>query len=73
MSRIDELEAEALALVASERARLARVLLQSLDEPSDAEIEAEWVAVAERRLADIHGGSATTIPAEQVLQEAREP
>jgi putative addiction module component (TIGR02574 family) len=69
---LDRLEAEVLELPASERARLAQRLLESLDdeEPDDpAEVAQAWEAEIARRLAELDAGATVLIPAEQVLAE----
>lgn len=63
-----ELEAAALALPRSERARLAERLLASLDEES--EIEEAWRVEVERRLARYRSGELQSIPAGSVHEEA---
>jgi putative addiction module component (TIGR02574 family) len=63
------LEAAALSLPRSERARLAERLIASLDE--DSEVEQAWAAEIRRRLDSIDRGEVEMIPAEQVLAEAR--
>lgn len=75
MSRpLEQLEAEALNLPASERARLARRLLVSLDD-EDAEdpqeVERAWGEEIRRRLEAYHAGTVQTIPASEVLAKAR--
>ncbi len=65
----EELEAEALSLSRSERARLAGRLIASLDE--DAEIEQAWIVEAERRLDAYRNGEIEAVSAEEALQEAR--
>jgi putative addiction module component (TIGR02574 family) len=65
----DNLELAALALPAGERARLARVLIESLDQ--DPEIEAAWEREISRRVARVESGEATLVPAEEVFAEAR--
>ncbi len=69
--RLEELEAEIKKLDLKERAALARRIIESLDELSEREIEALWVAEAERRLDELEQGPATGIPAEEVLRRAR--
>ena len=64
---IERIEAEALRLPRPERARLAEVLILSLDE--DAEIEQAWREEIERRLAELRAGSVSTIPSEEVFRE----
>lgn len=67
--QMEILEAQALKLSASERARLAERLLASLDE--DSEIEEVWAAEVERRIAEVEGGRVQMIPADEVIAEAR--
>jgi putative addiction module component (TIGR02574 family) len=67
--QIEILEAEALKLTATERARLAERLIASLDE--DSEIEEAWAIEAERRIAEIEDGGVRLIPASEALAQAR--
>lgn len=64
-----ELEQDALQLPAEDRARLAVSLLCSLEETGEDPVEVEklWIAEAERRARQIEDGSATGIPAADVL------
>lgn len=62
---IEELESELLKLPAHERARLARELLESLEE--DDEVEQAWYAEAERRLLELEEGTAEAVSAEEVF------
>jgi hypothetical protein len=68
---IEELEAEALKLNPSLRARLADKLLHSLDALSDAENERLWAEEALRRHEELETGKAAGRPAEEVLRDAR--
>jgi putative addiction module component (TIGR02574 family) len=63
------LEAEVLKLPSHERARLAELLLASLDE--DDEIMEAWADVAERRYEELRSGAVKAIPAEEVIAQAR--
>ena len=67
----NQIEAAALNLQPHSRAKLAEKLLKSLDVLSDAEIEALWLAEAERRNAELDNGEEQAVPAEDVLQDAR--
>lgn len=67
---IEELEAEALKLEPSVRARLAERLLRSLEMLTDEETARLWVEEAERRDAE-WGKTAGDRPAQDVLREAR--
>lgn len=70
-NNIDRLMRAALRLNAAERASMAHSLLGSLESLSEAEVEQFWVEEALRRSAEIDAGLVETIPAEQVIAEAR--
>jgi putative addiction module component (TIGR02574 family) len=66
----DSLEAQLLRLPAEDRARLAEVLLASLDTEDAAsvsEFDAAWLAECERRLAEMRAGTVAGIPADEVF------
>jgi len=65
----ETLEAQLLRLPPEERAHLARVLLESLDELP--ELDSEWVEEAERRAAELAAGTVPVIPASEALANAR--
>ena len=66
---------QALALPFDERAELAERLWASLENMSPAEgpaeVEADWIAVAERRMAEMDAGTAQTVSGEEVLAMLR--
>ena len=68
-----QIEARALELPASERARLARRLIESLDEEGEdpTEVERAWEAEIQRRLDEYRMGKVQTTPAADVISEAR--
>ena len=66
-----EMEQQARLLSPDERARLAEVLLESLQDTSLSEIEAEWQREIEARVAAYDRGETQTYPAEDVLAEAQ--
>lgn len=70
-STFTELEKQARALPAEERARLVEVLLGSLRQTEIAEIEAEWKKEIADRVAAYERGEAQTFAAEEVFAEAR--
>jgi putative addiction module component (TIGR02574 family) len=70
---LEQLKDAASDLPLPERAELAHFLVQSLDEQQAADIKAEWLAVAERRMADAKAGKVIGIPAEEVLKNLLEP
>lgn len=64
-----EIESAAMQMPKSSRARLAEMLLISLDEGDD--IEAAWGEAIERRVREIDSGEVALIPGEQVMAELR--
>ena len=68
---IKELEAEIKKLDLKDRAALAKWIVESLDELSEAEIEALWVEEAERRLDELEQGGGNEIPVKEALRRAR--
>ena len=68
---LKELEQQAKALTPEERARLAEVLLESLQDAPIAEIEAAWDREIEQRVAAYDRGELQTVSSEDVFAEAR--
>ena len=68
-SPLEDVEAAAMQLAPSERARLAERLLVSLDE--DDEILAAWVAEAERRCVAFVRGEMGAIDFDEAIAQAR--
>jgi len=68
-TQFEILEAEALKLDSSDRARLAEHLIASLDEDDD--IEAAWASEAKRRIADIENGVVAPLSFDDVIKQAR--
>jgi putative addiction module component (TIGR02574 family) len=63
---VEDLYAQASELPASDRAELAGLLLESIDEQPDEGVEDAWAAEIERRIADYRAGLVTTIPWSEV-------
>ena len=62
---VEVLEAEALNLSATERARLIERLIGSLDAEPD--VDAAWAAEVERRHAEVESGAVTLLPGAETL------
>ena len=62
---------EAASLPVEDRALVVDSLLRSLN-PPDAEIDRQWVEVAQRRLADLRGGRVRPVAGEEVFARIRE-
>lgn len=67
----NEIESEAMALPANERAALARDLIESLDANLSEECEQAWLDEAERRYTDYAKGDIKGRPAEHVIAELK--
>jgi putative addiction module component (TIGR02574 family) len=67
MSRaVQDLYAKASELTAKDRAELAGLLLESIEEPADEGVEEAWAAEIERRMAEYRAGHVKTIPWSEV-------
>jgi putative addiction module component (TIGR02574 family) len=67
MTRVlEELYEKAAELTAADRAELAGMLLESIEEQSEVGVEAAWAAEIERRMADYRAGRVKTIPWSEV-------
>ncbi len=69
--QIAELVKRARALAPEDRERLVDQLLESLNEPAAAELDAAWESEIERRLAEYDSGSVRAIDATEVFARAR--
>jgi putative addiction module component (TIGR02574 family) len=64
---LEQFKEAASDLPLPERAELAQFLVRPLDAQREAEIRAEWLTLAEGRMADVKAGKVVGIPAEEVL------
>lgn len=70
-SSLKEIEKQARALAAEERAKLAESLLESLQGPPLSDIENAWAREIEARVAAYDRGETPAYAAEDVFAEAR--
>ena len=68
---LNEIEAEIKKLDLKDSATLAKWVVESLDDLSEAEVEVLWAEEAERRLDEMEQGLVPEIPAEEALRRAR--
>ena len=59
------------ALPPEDRERLVEQLLESLNEPASAELDAAWESEIQRRLAEFERGEVRPVDAEEVFAKAR--
>jgi putative addiction module component (TIGR02574 family) len=69
---VEELATQAIGLSATDRARLADLLLASLPDDGDPEIDAAWDQEIQSRVAAVDSGTARLVSAAGVHAEARE-
>jgi hypothetical protein len=61
-STLDQLEAEAMSLSATDRSMLAERLVESLASKDDAEVQRAWSRLALKRRDEIRSGAVSGIP-----------
>lgn len=71
MTQFEKITSETLSLPTVERAELAEILIQSLDEKEDEDIRTAWLQEIRQRDREIRSGKAVLKPVDQVLREAR--
>jgi putative addiction module component (TIGR02574 family) len=69
-TRFKELEKQARALSAKEKAELARVLIDELDSSTDPNAEQLWIEEAQRRYDAFVAGKLNALPGEEVMRKA---
>ncbi len=69
--QVTELAQRGKALLPKDRSPLVDILLESLHEPTIAEVEAAWELEIERRLAEHDRGETNSIDADEVFAKAR--
>ena len=71
-THFEEIEKQAKALTAKEKAALARALIQELDNTADPAADRLWIEEAQRRYAAYLRGEIEALPGDEVMQRARE-
>ena len=69
---IEELAEQAMTLPVELRARLADLLVESLDTNELGRIEQLWIAEAKRRRDEVRSGKVKTIPGPEALRKIRD-
>jgi len=68
----EDLAKKAMEMPSESRARLADLLVESLDDAPLNDIDRAWVEEAKRRRDEVRAGKAKTIPAEEALEQIRD-
>ena len=69
---VEQLAKQAMTLPTESRARLADLLVESLDSEEIGRIDQMWVAEAKRRRDEVRAGRVETIPREEALRKVRD-
>ncbi len=69
---VEELAEQAMNLPSESRARLADLLVESLDANEFGHIDRLWVAEAKRRRDEVRNGRVETVPGEEALRKVRD-
>jgi len=70
--RVEQLATQAMALPGESRARLAELLVESLESDDIGPIERAWITEAKRRRDDVRSGRVEPIAGEEVLKNVRD-
>jgi len=69
---VEQLAEQAMALPGESRARLADLLVESLDADALTNIDRLWLSEAKRRRDEVRSGKVKTIPGEEALRSVRD-
>jgi Putative addiction module component len=69
---VEKLVEQALTLPSESRARLADLLVESLDAEDLGRIDRLWASEAKRRRDEVRAGLVETVPGEEALRKVRE-
>ena len=69
---IEKLAEQAMTLPTESRARLAEMLVESLDGADLTELDQMWITEAKRRRNEVRAGQTATVPGDEALQSVRD-
>jgi putative addiction module component (TIGR02574 family) len=72
VTTVDRLAEQALKLPSESRARLADLLIESLDADALGHIDQLWVVEAKRRCDEVRAGRVKTIPGDEARRKVRD-
>jgi putative addiction module component (TIGR02574 family) len=70
--RVEQLVSQAMALSGESRARLAEILVESLEADDIGPIERAWITEAKRRRDEVRSGQVEPIAGEEALKNVRD-
>ena len=69
---VEQLAEQAMSLPGESRARLADILVESLDTEALTDIDRLWLSEAKRRRDEVPAGKVKTIPGDEALRSVRD-
>jgi len=60
---------EALSMSPAEKAKIAHCLISSLDQPADENVDAQWIKLAQKRMAELENDSVKPVSWESIKQK----
>jgi putative addiction module component len=71
-TRVEQLANQPMALPGESRARLAELLVESLEADDLGPVERAWITEAKRRRDDVRSGKVALVSGEEALQKVRD-
>ncbi len=71
VGEVKKIVEQALKMPARERAEIAQLLLESLDQQTDVDVESAWQSEVERRILELDSGRVSCIPWEEVRERLK--
>ena len=62
---------EAMSMSPEERAQIAHCLIYSLEQPSEKNVDIEWITLAEKRLAELETGGVSPVTWDELKRKIR--
>ena len=69
---VEQLAKEAMSLPGESRAKLADLLVESLEGDEIEQIQKAWVSEAKRRRDEVRAGKVSTVPGDEALRDVRD-
>jgi len=69
---VEQLAEQAMSLPGESRARLADIIVESLDKEALTQIDRLWLSEAKRRRDEVRSGKVKTIPGDEALRRVRD-
>ena len=71
-TKADFILSEALSMNPAEKARIAHCLISSLDQPADENVDAQWIKLAQKRLAEMENSNIKPVSWGSIKQKIKE-